>query len=211
MKGIVNYIKESRYSRFNNTKTTLYFSSMSAFLIFKYEVEGQISDGYWENSRPFDHYKWINSNITYVVDENHDMGYEGPTHNRKYNCSWITTELNKALKGTNDDYAWLSRAMHYGRAGRVFDKSKIDLLSKKYAVEYILEILPEEPITVEEFENTLSKERDYVMKYWNDAKDIINDDFLKKYYETEYTFKDFKNDVNDVQETINTQIGGEEF
>jgi len=35
---------------------TVYFETISQALIFEAELKGQISDGYWENSRPSNHY-----------------------------------------------------------------------------------------------------------------------------------------------------------
>ena len=41
------------------TQTTIYFANELQVALFKNELSGQISDGYWENSRPFDHWKRI--------------------------------------------------------------------------------------------------------------------------------------------------------
>ena len=205
MKSINTYINEARKSRMDEP-STIYFPSMSSFLIYKYEIEGQISDGYWENSTPYSHWKWI-SKATCIVDENASIGYFGPRHSKNYNCSWITDELGKALNGVNNDYNWLVRAMNYGHAGRVLDKSKIDRLSDKYAYRAIIGSLPEEPIEFEDFEEYISNEKDWYLKYWEEAKDVLNKSFFKKYYKTKYTFRDFKFDVTEAQEAINTQLG----
>lgn len=202
MRTIKEYISEAQ-----DNVTTLYFNSLSACLLFDYEVLGQISDGYWENSRPANHWKWV-SNIEIVVDPDHELGYEGPTHRLNYSCKWITRELGKSLKGTNDDYSWLMRAMNYCRAGLVLDESKAahytDYKNYRDAFRNIIEHLPEEETTVEEFEKTL---RDYQMKYWDKVKDVLDANFFKKYYSAQYTFKDFRIDVMDVEETINTKLG----
>lgn len=205
MKSINTYINEARRSRYDNP-TTIHFPSMSSFLIYKYEIEGQISDGYWENAYPYNHWQWI-SKASYVVDENSAIGYFGPKHSKKYDCSWIVDEYGKALNGVNDDYRWLVRAMNYGHAGRVLDKSKIDAIAENYDVEAIIGDLPEEPIAYEDFEEMLSAEKDWHLEYWEKAKSILNKSFFKKYYNTKYTFRDFKFDVTEAQEAINTQLG----
>lgn len=46
---------------------TLAFRNSAQAALFQYELAGQISDGYWENSRPFDHWKpWCNAHV--IVD-----------------------------------------------------------------------------------------------------------------------------------------------
>lgn len=204
MKPLNTYITEARYDQ----PTTLYFNSLSTCLLFIYEVRGQISDGYWENSRPDGHWKWI-MNVDYVIDENHELGYEGPKHRIKYDCSWISRELKKSLNGTNDDYSWLSRAMNYCRAGKVANQNDAKAMTDEktsYAFRNIIENLPEDETTVEELEASL---RDYQLKYWEQVKNVINDKFLKKYYRTKYDFREFRMDLMDMQETINTQLNAE--
>ena len=204
MKPLNTYITEAKYDE----PTTLYFNSLSACLLFDYEVSGQISDGYWENSRPAGHWKWI-MNTEYVIDENHELGYEGPKHRIKYDCSWITRELKKSLNGTNDDYSWLSRAMNYCHAGMVANQSEMKAMTDQKNSEglrHFLEKLPEEPITVDELTADL---KDWELEYWEKAKSVITDSFLKRYYRAKYGFREFRMDLMDMEETINTQLNAE--
>lgn len=38
---------------------TLKLANVAQVVLFNEELAGQISDGVWENSRPFNHYKWV--------------------------------------------------------------------------------------------------------------------------------------------------------
>lgn len=51
-------------------KSTLKVENLVQRTIFKSEITGQISDGAWENTRPYDHYKdWMGLNV--VIDPKH--------------------------------------------------------------------------------------------------------------------------------------------
>ena len=39
--------------------TTIHFENASAMCLYFMEMEGQISDGKYENARPYDHWKWV--------------------------------------------------------------------------------------------------------------------------------------------------------
>lgn len=186
-------------------KTVIYFESISAYLLFVYELQGQISDGAWENSRPASHWKWV-TNLDYELTDD-DAGYNGPKHSVRYDCKWMIEYLNKWLKNKDDDYQWCVRFLNFCRVGKIIDKNDL----KKYtdgadsdAFESIISKLPEEEVNQEGLENSLNDY--YKEKYWPKVKSEINDDFLKKFYSTEYTMKDFKDDLRSVQESMNNKL-----
>jgi hypothetical protein len=46
---------------------TMKLPTASAVALFEKELKGQMSDGMWENSRPFDHWKfWSNMDVEHV-------------------------------------------------------------------------------------------------------------------------------------------------
>lgn len=51
-------------------KTTLNFRNTVQAALFECELSGQISDGNWENSRPYDHWKFLNDLQVGVNPEN---------------------------------------------------------------------------------------------------------------------------------------------
>lgn len=52
---------------------TITFTSLTQFINWEFEISGQISDGNWENSRPFDHWKFWTS-LTARFDESLEEG-----------------------------------------------------------------------------------------------------------------------------------------
>jgi hypothetical protein len=59
---------------------TIYLPTASAVALFKNELLGQMSDGMWENSRPFLHYEfWYHLNVVHE---------SGCTPRVKTECAW---------------------------------------------------------------------------------------------------------------------------
>ena len=202
MKSINTFINEAR----TQSETTLYFPNLASWFIFTAELSGQISDGYWENARPATHWKWI-MNTTSKIDDN-KVGYEGPRHQKYYDTSWLRKYVKKALKGIAGDYDWTIRVFKYAKFAALFNKSDFNKLDDLgYSLRAIVENLPEEPVTVEEFEAQLSK-KDWMKKYWDKVKSVIDDKILKKYYKSKYGWSEFEDDLEMADETINTQLTG---
>lgn len=63
----------------------LHLKTKEAYVVFTEEIKGQISDGAWENSRPYDHWIfWSNTNA--IVDGNLGLEIkEGTPLKRNYN------------------------------------------------------------------------------------------------------------------------------
>jgi len=56
-----------------NAKKYMFVQNLAQKVLFEMELLGQISDGYWENASPFDHWKSF-SNIEVLVDETGKVG-----------------------------------------------------------------------------------------------------------------------------------------
>lgn len=193
-----------------DTQTTVYFDNMASLCIFLSEETGQISDGKYENSRPSNHWEWV-SNVEVVFDKNHDNGY---VSNYKHRINYNIDEWAKYASGKVKDYEWGSRVLSFGKVGLVLEKlnkTKVDDRHKfESAVdffEYYDEDLQSE--TVEELSDKVkNKNVSYLTHYFNDAKSIfLNDEFLKAYNEAEYTVRDLKADLVDMNESVNTFLG----
>lgn len=104
MKNISNYINES------SEVTILNFPTTAAAALGLMEFMGQISDGKYENARPFGHHKWL-GNI--LVDFSKNSYYLGPKH-KKY---VFTDFMRQAIAAKNDkaikDYEWAIRDIYY--------------------------------------------------------------------------------------------------
>ena len=215
MKKLVNYIHEKKNIQLteyiNEAKEVepclLYFPNLSSYLLFKWEIEGQISDGNWENARPANHWKWLNK-AECIIDSGHEPGYEGPKHRIVYDCQWMVKYLRKWTEDGDENYRWCQRFLNFGKAGMILNQNDADKYDDNgeigMAYRYMIEDLPEEEVTPEEFEASLS---DYMRdKYYSKVKSLFTKSFLKKWYKTQYTMRDFKADLADAQEVINTQL-----
>lgn len=142
MKSLTQYILESSVSQ-----TTLYFAGMPQLVMFIWEMFGQISDGKYENSRPYDHYKWLN-NVEYKTCDAGQEHYAGPRHRRSYTIMEFAKKCNGKWEGS---YGWCNRLQWYGAFGYVLDDLKatlkvssdkdiIDLcVNDKHSLRYLLE------------------------------------------------------------------------
>ena len=72
---------------------TIHFKNASALCLYYMEMEGQISDGKYENSRPYDHWKWIGDIDKMVVDGT--IGIEGVGGNSRF---WFASSKNYNLR-----------------------------------------------------------------------------------------------------------------
>jgi len=50
------------------------FENKAQVILFETELKGQLSDGYWENARPLDHWKTICSAKAYVAENKSQVG-----------------------------------------------------------------------------------------------------------------------------------------
>lgn len=193
------YVGES----INNDKVII-FNTLSSFFIFSAEVRGQISDGYWENSRPNKHWYWLR-NIEVKYDKNAQPG-TNRSMMLKYNLDWMVKYVRKALKG-DKELEWAKRMLKYGRFGRVCpeaDWKKLD----KYEMRAFVEYLPDEPCTMEQLEELY---KDYKKDYYNYAKTFVTDKILEKYYNTEYGISEFMDDLDDLDVSLNSTFPSDDF
>lgn len=68
-----------------NPKALIVFANRIQAMLFKVEMQGQISDGHWENSMPYGHYKVASSADVAFSDNSNTHGCHGFSPQRKYN------------------------------------------------------------------------------------------------------------------------------
>lgn len=85
----------------NNTSAAhvWYFPSKGLKAIFDHEIVGQLSDGAWENSTPFNHYRFwchldtqVGPNWSFVPNVNVSWDYRRPIKQTSYNLSILVGE-----------------------------------------------------------------------------------------------------------------------
>ena len=211
MKDLTQYINESHTSSQHpiieaKGENKIYFPTLGSFAIYLCELSGQISDGYWENSKPYDHWKWLMNTVPEIVDGKE--GYTGPVHRRKYDTDWLRRYVKKAVKGNAGDYDWTIRVFKYGKLGHVTPENILKEIANGYdAWRSIAENLPEEKIDNATLKEKYLSGADYRKKYWDKAGDkFFSDEVLDKYYKTSYDWSDFEDDLDAATVAINTHL-----
>lgn len=211
MKDLTQYINESKTNAIHSVieakgEYKIYFPTLGAFAIYVCELLGQVYDGYWENARPYNHWKWVMNTEPEIVDGKE--GYTGPMHRIKYSTEWLRRYVKKALKGNGVDYDWTIRVFKYAKLGHVTPENMLKEIANNYdAWRSIAENLPEEEIDNAELKEKYLSGSDYRKKYWEAAGDkYFTDEILKKYYKSSYDWRDFEDDLDAAENAMNTQI-----
>lgn len=198
---------------------TIHFENTSAMCLYCFEMEGQISDGKYENSRPYDHWEWVREISNMVVDGTY--GIEGNNWHRgfakygqfhkKYNLNeWFSKYIKNWRKNGDTDTMWATRIIAYGKFGKIYPNLTFDQLKKFNYIEVILEDLQ---LKIENGETNpevlFNKITDFSKcawreKYYESAKEFITLDFVKKFLELKYDIKECREDVKSMQNTINS-------
>lgn len=212
MKSLQEYITEA-YKKYDGV-TVLHFENTSAACLYKFELEGQISDGKYENSRPESHWLWV-TNVEIVIDGN--SYYEEFDSTKRNEYYW------KRLKNYNlrewpgyiekgGDYYWAKRVLAYGRIGEVIDKLHIDV--KKlfnggdYYTETALGVIAEHWLDASEKNTPFAQITypDYQKKYINAIGNNINNERVyNEFCNTVYTIKELKRDLQSMTKSVNTR------
>lgn len=189
--------------------TRMWFTNLSAALLFYWEELGQISDGKYENSNPGDHWRWLP--VPYKFNDAIQVNPRfKPYSIRKINTkSWsIIDRPKKYTIGDKESLEVLSyRMLCYGRFGKALPNDTASFL--KFCddgFDSIVERLGDEKKFeyVDEFLDDLF-EHDCK---WIRNKDMVYNKFTQKeydaYYNTSYTMADLKKDLKIMDVTVNT-------
>lgn len=205
-----------------NKNLILHFENVSAMCLYEWEMSGQISDGKYENNRPFNHWEWVCDILNMVVDGK--AGVEGNSYHRatnwdntfskKYNLNeWFSKYIKNWRKNGDDDTIWATRIIAYGKFGKIYPTLTYEELRKFNCINILLEDLQ---VKIEKGETNpevlFEKCTDFTIctwreKYYEAAKDYFTLDFIKKFVDLKYDIKECKADVASMQKSINTRYG----
>ena len=199
--------------------TTIHFENASAMCLYFMEMEGQISDGKYENSRPYDHWKWVLDINDAVVDgtsglENasYTRGWYcyGDEYRKKYNLNeWFGKYIRSWRKDGNSEYTWATRIIAYGKFGKIYPNITYAELKKFNYICVMLESLQmaieRGKTDPEKLFNELTDFSKYEWRrnYYESCKDYFTLDFIKKFVEMDYDVEECKADVKLMQNAIN--------
>lgn len=174
----------------NNETHTMYLTTDTAVAIWHAEVQGQLSDGYWENTRPLTHWKfWCHttakvdpSSVPHVIVNKNAHGY---CYKKNYN---IVGLMN--IKFDDGTYVLRDRMLKYGRMAKAAT-ALADCNVNFRTAEYM-------PATFEEFRTSKTNGKwqyDFVAKYMEN----VSEELAAKFYESTYTVKELKRDLLEIK------------
>jgi hypothetical protein len=177
--GIV--VSPSRKAPNMNTKNVIQLPTNSQRALWMHEISGQLSDGMWENARPFDHWKFwceleVISGAPHVFSNGH--------------CKKTGYNLTSLLEYVGD------RMVKLGRLAMCTD----DIEHIRYAAEYMPETFTEWLVC----KMTGKWPHDYV----RDAMYLITEDVARKYYTATYTEKHLRADLKVIKQAMKTAKRG---
>ena len=200
MKDLKYYINEGARA------TILHFSCIESAALFYCEYLGQISDGKYENSHPYDHWKWLN-NVKMVLDGNEY--FEGRYHEIEYTFSDWDKYIERALKG-DVDKSW-------GFTVRTFDIAKLaNTLPKSIVLSVIIHDGDGFANVAQAFGKAACEGKswsdldvDQIARYTysGSAKGLINQKNYEAFVKNNYSFDDFVKARQSCEETMNTHEG----
>lgn len=205
MKSFNKFITEAMRSHYDGL-TVIHFESASAAFLYKFELEGQISDGKYENSRPASHWLWV-TNTEVVIDghayyEELSADKSHIQHYRQRLKDYNLKEWPGYIESGKDD--WAKRVLGYGRLGRVLERKETLLhqLINEDNAEYIGYMVEYDWVQGAE-KNTPFEELSH--RYDNKVdSNICNKKVYDEFCKTEYTIRDLKNDLRSMAESVNT-------
>jgi len=176
-----------------NNVATITFRTASQLALFTNELDGQISDGHWENSGPREHWVFWHS-LDHAVGP--DAGIKTNEHYRswdrtgckKNNYNFMSAELLECVQ---------DRMLKTGRLAQCLSTDDIKVfLEKVSGADYL-------PDTLEGYEQFLATgklEYEFAVPYIN----RLTQAEARKYYETKYTEKDLHKDLREIKKVCKT-------
>lgn len=158
---------------------TITFKTYSQYALWEYELIGQLSDGMWENTKPYDHWEFW-SDLKSMVGNNTGVKVKDTYIHPAYNGY----NFSRLIEYVGD------RMLCIGRMGKITNNKRA-LQNAEYLAEF--------PTY-----NDYLKLMKYKNKYPKENIVKIPASIIKKYYETEYTEKDLLNDLREIKRVMKT-------
>jgi hypothetical protein len=173
----------SRYEHMDSKAKGLNVENMEQKIIFCSEMDGQISDGMWENSRPWEHYKAFGIPKDNVKIDPSNLGLTATNAQRKYNFG-SPTLLN--IVG--------DRILLKVNLWKMFNKQVLDVNF---------------PDDLQQFDRELKRTDDeyYKNKHAKIAQAGITRDMVEKAVHGPYQMKDLKKDCRRLSDIVQMHAG----
>lgn len=172
----------------------LHFTTVAAALLYNWELFGQISDGKYENSRPYDHWQWI-TDCDVIIDPN-GLNYAERFLRKKYTLS----EWSGYMKDGENDWAW--RCANYVRFGACFEDTQenYDLITSKVSRSSV-ECLKDKYDSYEAFLKDYESWPNWARN--ESFLEVFTKEVYDKYYSEAVSIKEFNKYHKLMKETVN--------
>lgn len=205
-------IINDRKKQYELETTHLWFNNLSAAFLFEWEESGQISDGKYEGSKPWNHWIWLN----YGKEGIHVNKKFKPYSFRLYNIEpsivngrYRSNDPGQPKRYNLNDFInkdiCVEEMLCYGRLGKALPNTQASF--DKYQTDFrsICEHLGEEKKFefVDEFMEDIVQRYSYQKSYVDKYMDIFSQQDYEAYYNTKYTIKDLRNDLHSMDATVN--------
>lgn len=165
----------------NNNAGSITFTTISALALWEGEITGQLSDGMWENSRPYEHWR-------FWCDLNPSVGEQNSVKSDvSYRCRKNRYGLTRLLKIDciqNRMLRMAQMAVALNRCPSYRERVQAECL----------------PLTFGEYRAMCDHER-HQKKFSH-----ITSEMARKYYDTEYTLKDLRDDLKIIREAMHSVL-----
>jgi len=180
--------KQTKNSPSTNAKGTIFLPSYPALALWDHELTGQISDGYWENSTPHNHWQFWTS-----IDSKLGTPEVKITGGRPVKTGYGIT--NKDLLDVVGD-----RMITGARLAKALNK-QISRDEYDMAEYFAPGMLGHSPTTSEEF---IKAKNEYMQSgrirdYEKTKLTKLNDNLVRKYFNTHYNEKDMMRDLKQIK------------
>lgn len=165
-------------------KGIMFLPTYASVALWEWEISGQISDGAWENSTPFNHWEFW-----------HDLKIELGIPEVKFHSGRILKDgynLAGLIQYVGD------RMVKYGRFGKAVGA---DILNMGSEVRSTIEELPKEgPVNLQEWKEQYVKGKEWRTKdyYWQG----LEQKHIDAYYNTKYDERDMRKDLAYIKQAM---------
>lgn len=205
----------------SNPNLIIHVANNSVMCLYEWEMSGQISDGKYENSRPFDHWRWVNDVLDIVKDSKSGISStDNNTYRRfgysskMYNINEWTTYINGFRKGSEKyrNYGWATRVIAFGKFGKIYPDINYATLRSLSEIRVFLEdlqmMIENGNTDAEDLFKKLTDwtNKDWRKKYYESCKEYLTPEFIEKYLTLQYDVKELKVDLKLLSDAVNNKF-----
>ena len=174
-------------------KQILHFKDIYSYVLFNCEYGGQVSDGKYENSRPYDHWKWVNDTVCVIDGQEYYEG--GRIHRIKYTFKSWDRYVKQALTGQTSEWDFVVRDYYMCKLASVLPEDVVkDIVdTNSFAFESIASDWGEYTMDGDDYDTMVRSNPSYkkYAPYATAVSGIDNEQVYNDFAASEYSVEDF--------------------